>query len=42
MVRLAHVSQIDALFTDRPPSPEIAAMLQAAGVTLHIAGEAAA
>jgi DeoR family transcriptional regulator, glycerol-3-phosphate regulon repressor len=42
MVRLGHISQIDALFTDRPPLPEMADMLQAAGVTLHVAGEAAA
>jgi DeoR family glycerol-3-phosphate regulon repressor len=41
MVRLGHVSQIDALFTDRPPSPEIGAVLEAADVTLHVAGEAA-
>jgi DeoR/GlpR family transcriptional regulator of sugar metabolism len=41
MVRLGQVSQIDALFTDRPLSSEMQDMLKAADVTLHVAGEAA-
>jgi len=41
MVRLGHVGRIDALFTDRAPSSEMAEMLKAAEVALHVAGEAA-
>ncbi len=41
MVRLGHINQIDALFTDRPPSSAMAEMLQAADVALHVAGPAA-
>jgi DeoR family glycerol-3-phosphate regulon repressor len=41
MVRLGQVSQIDALFTDRPLSSEMEDMLKAADVALHVAGEAA-
>lgn len=37
MVRLGHVSQIDALFTDRRPDKEMSAILKEADVTLHIA-----
>lgn len=37
MVRLGRVSQIDALFTDRAPPPEMAEMLQAADVEVFTA-----
>lgn len=40
MVRLGHVSQIDALFTDRRPDKEMCAILKEADVTLHIAESA--
>jgi DeoR family glycerol-3-phosphate regulon repressor len=36
MVRLGHISQIDALFTDRRPDEEMCAILKEADVTLHI------
>src|SRR5262249_21699460 len=32
MVRLGHIEQVDALFTDRPPPPAIAELLRAAEV----------
>lgn len=38
MVEVAHVSRVDALFTDAAPRPEIAAMLEQAGVAVEIAG----
>ncbi len=37
MIRLAHVSEIDALFTDAPPPEPIAAQLEANGVKLVVA-----
>jgi len=37
MIRLAHVSEIDALFTDAPPPPAIAGELAANGVRLIVA-----
>lgn len=37
MVKLGHVSEIDALFTDAPPSPEIRRALRANGVRLRVA-----
>ncbi|MCP5426588.1 MAG: DeoR family transcriptional regulator [Gammaproteobacteria bacterium] len=37
MVRVGHVSQLDALFTDRQPTPEMQAKLAAAKVAVHIA-----
>ncbi len=37
MVRLARVSQIDALFTDRVPPAALREALAAAEVTLHVA-----
>jgi DeoR family glycerol-3-phosphate regulon repressor len=37
MVRLGEMSQIDALFTDRPPPPAMKAMLAAAGVQTFVA-----
>ena len=37
MVRLGGIDQIDALFTDRPPPESWRALLEAAGVTLHVA-----
>ncbi len=40
MVRLGSMSQIDALFTDRPPPPAMARMLAEAGVALHLAAAA--
>ncbi len=36
MCRSAQVDQIDALFTDRAPSPAYLAVLEAAGVALHV------
>jgi DeoR family glycerol-3-phosphate regulon repressor len=38
MVEVAHVSRIDALFTDATPPGEFAAMLSAAGVAVDVAG----
>ena len=38
MVRLGHLSQVHALFTDRTPPREIGEILQHAGVELFIAG----
>lgn len=38
MVEVAHVSRIDALFTDANPPGEFAAMLSAAGVAVDVAG----
>lgn len=35
MVRLGHISEIDALFTDRTPPPELANALRAARVKVH-------
>ncbi|MFQ5776092.1 MAG: DeoR/GlpR family DNA-binding transcription regulator [Kiloniellaceae bacterium] len=40
MVRLAHVSEIDALFTDAPPPRELAGVLRAHGVRLFVASTA--
>lgn len=37
MVKLGHVRQLDALFTDRPPPEPIAAALAEAKVELHVA-----
>jgi DeoR family glycerol-3-phosphate regulon repressor len=37
MVQLAHLSQVDVLFTDAPPPPGLRAILQDAGVELVIA-----
>jgi DeoR family glycerol-3-phosphate regulon repressor len=42
LVRLGHLSEITALFTDRPPPPSIEAMLRQHGVRLRIAGPSAA
>jgi DeoR family glycerol-3-phosphate regulon repressor len=44
LVRLAHLSQIDALFTDRPPPAEMRDVLDAANLTVFLpeAGDAAA
>lgn len=41
MVRLAHVSDFDALFTDMPPPAAIARALEANGVRVAVAGGAA-
>ena len=38
MVRLGHISEIDALFTDEPPPEEIAAALAEAKVRLYVTG----
>ncbi len=38
MVRMAHIREIDALFTDRRPPREIADALAASDVALHVAG----
>jgi len=37
MVRVCHIAEIDALFTDQPPPPEIQAVLAQAKVALHVA-----
>jgi len=37
MVRLGHLEEVDALFTDRPPPEEMAPILAAAGVAVHVA-----
>ena len=42
MVRLGNLSQIDVLFTDRPPPAAVRDMLGAAGVSVQVAGPAAA
>jgi DeoR family transcriptional regulator, glycerol-3-phosphate regulon repressor len=39
MVQLAHLNQIDALFTDQPPPPLFRTLLEEAGVELVVAGE---
>jgi DeoR family glycerol-3-phosphate regulon repressor len=39
MVRLGHVSQLDALFTDREPPDPWRGILEEAGVTVHVAGD---
>lgn len=38
MVRLGHLSEIDALFTDRQPPESIVEVLDKASVTLHVSG----
>jgi DeoR family transcriptional regulator, glycerol-3-phosphate regulon repressor len=38
MVRMAHIREIDALFTDRQPPREIADVLAASDVALYVAG----
>ena len=40
MVRLGHVSEVDALFTDRQPSAAMMDLLRAAKVELHVADRA--
>jgi DeoR/GlpR family transcriptional regulator of sugar metabolism len=37
MVRLCNLSDIDALFTDQMPEPDISRMLSEADVSLHVA-----
>ncbi|MGK3946069.1 DeoR family transcriptional regulator, partial [Streptomyces caeruleatus] len=37
MVQAGHLSQVDTFFTDRPPPPGIAALLEREGVTLAVA-----
>ena len=37
MVRVGHISQLDALFTDRPPPPHIQEQLNTAGIQLVVA-----
>jgi len=37
MVRLGGIGEVSAVFTDRPPPPEIADIAAAAGTTIHIA-----
>ena len=39
MVRLGEMSQIDALFTDRPPTPAMRAMLSGAGTEIFVADD---
>ena len=38
MVRLGHISEIDALFTDEPPPDEIQSALAQAKVRLYVSG----
>lgn len=38
MVRVGSLSQVDTLFTDRPPPPGIAALMKREGVSLAVAG----
>lgn len=42
MVRLGHLADLHALFTDVAPPPAIVAILQQAGVALHVAADAEA
>jgi DeoR family glycerol-3-phosphate regulon repressor len=42
MVQLAHLSEIDALYTDQPPPPSYRPLLAEAGVELVVADEVAA
>ena len=42
MVRLGHLSEIDAVFTNQPPPPEIQSLLAEAKIKLYLADEAAA
>jgi len=37
MVRLGNIDQVDALFTDQPPSTQIVEILHETGVALHVA-----
>jgi len=37
MVRLAHIGEIDALFTDRQPPKKLSAVIADAGVAVHVA-----
>jgi len=37
MVRLAHISEVDALFTDRQPPKKLSSVLADAGVAVHVA-----
>ncbi len=39
MVRMGHLREVDALFTDRQPPREIADVLTASDVVLHVAGD---
>ncbi len=39
VVRLGHISQIDALFTDRQPPDELARVIETNGVEVHLAGQ---
>ena len=39
MVRLGHIGQVTALFTDRQPEPAMAQLLGRADVRVHVAGE---
>lgn len=41
MVRLCHITEIDALFTDRQPPDEIQAALREAKIRLYVSGDAA-
>ncbi len=40
MVRLCHITEIDALFTDQPPPEEIQAALREAKIRLYVSGNA--
>lgn len=39
VVRLGHISQIDALFTDRQPPDELTRVIETNGVEVHLAGQ---
>ena len=38
MARIGHISEVSALFTDCPPSPDFMNVIQEAGINLYIAG----
>jgi DeoR family transcriptional regulator, glycerol-3-phosphate regulon repressor len=42
MVRMGSLTEVSALFTDRPPRPAILQLLVASGVSLHVVGEGVA
>jgi DeoR family glycerol-3-phosphate regulon repressor len=39
MVRMGSLTEVSALFTDRPPRPAILELLIASGVSLHVVGK---
>ncbi len=41
MARIGHISEVSALFTDSPPSPDFMSVIEHAGINLYIAGSGA-